>query len=61
MSVGGRANERGRILRRAALIAGVLVLLALLFLASGHWILALIVGVAAAAAIWVCLQARTVR
>lgn len=61
MSVGGRANERGRILRRAALIAGVLVLLALLFLASGHWILALIVGVAAAAAIWVYLQARTVR
>jgi hypothetical protein len=61
MSVGGRANERGRILRRAALIAGVLVLLALLFLASGHWILALIVGVAAVAAIWVYLQARTVR
>jgi hypothetical protein len=61
MSVGGRANERGRILRRAALIAGVLVLLTLLFLATGHWILALIVGVAAAAAIWVYLQARTVR
>jgi hypothetical protein len=61
MSVGGRANERGRVLRRAALIAGVLVLLALLFLASGHWVLALIVGAAAAAAIWVFLQARTVR
>jgi hypothetical protein len=61
MSVGGRANERGRVLRRAALIAGILVLLALLFLASGHWVLALIVGAAAAAAIWVFLQARTVR
>jgi hypothetical protein len=61
MSVGGRANERGRVLRRAALIAGVLVLLTLLFLASGHWVLALIVGAAAAAAIWVFLQARTVR
>jgi hypothetical protein len=61
MTVGGRANERGRVLRRAALIAGVLVLLALLFLASGHWVLALIVGAAAAAAIWVFLQARTVR
>jgi hypothetical protein len=61
MSVGGRANERGRVLRRAALIAGVLLLLALLFLASGHWVLGLIVGAAAAAAIWVFLQARTVR
>jgi hypothetical protein len=61
MSVGGRANVRGRVLRRAALIAAVLVLLGLLSLASGHWVLALIVGVAAAAAIWVFLQARTVR
>jgi hypothetical protein len=61
MSVGGRANVRGRVLRRAALIAAVLVLLGLLFLATGHWVLALIVGVAAAAAIWVFLQARTVR
>jgi hypothetical protein len=43
------------------LIAGVLLLLALLFLASGHWVLGLIVGAAAAAAIWVFLQARTVR
>jgi hypothetical protein len=60
MSVGGRANVRGRILRRAALVAGVLVLLALLFLLSGHWVLAVIFGAAAAAAIWVYLQARTV-
>lgn len=52
---------REHILRRAALIAGVLVLLALLFLASGHWVLGIIFGVAGAAAVWVFLQARTVR
>ena len=61
MSVGGRANVRERILRRAALIAGVLVLLALLFLVSGHWVLAVIFGAAAAVAIWLYSQARTVR
>ena len=61
MSVGGRANARARVLRRAALIAGVLVLLALLLLSSGHWILGLIVGVAAVVAIWMFVQARTVR
>jgi hypothetical protein len=61
MSAGGRANVRERVLRRAALIAGVLLLLALLFLLSGHWVLAVIFGVPAAVAIWVFLQARTVR
>jgi hypothetical protein len=61
MSVGGRANARERVLRRAALIAGVLVLLALLFLVSGHWLLAVIFGAAAAVAVWVFLQARAVR
>lgn len=61
MSVGGRGQARGRILRRGALIAGALVLLALLLLISGHWLLALIVGAAAAVAIWLFLQARTVR
>jgi len=61
MSVGGRATTRERILRRAGLTAAVLVLLALLFLASGHWVLGIIFGVAAAAAVWVFLQARTVR
>jgi hypothetical protein len=48
-------------LRRAGLIAGVLVLVALLLLLSGHWVLGVIFAVAAAAAIWVFLQARTVR
>jgi hypothetical protein len=61
MIVGGRARMRERILRRAALIGGVLVLLALLFLVSGHWVLGVVFGAAAAAAIWVFLQARTVR
>ncbi|MDX6453754.1 MAG: hypothetical protein QOH16_3803 [Gaiellaceae bacterium] len=61
MSVGGRADVRQRMLRRAALIGGVLALLALLFLLSGHWVLAVIFGIPAAVAIWVFLQARTVR
>jgi hypothetical protein len=61
MSIGGRAGARERILRRAALIAGVLALLALLFLISGHWVLAVVFGAPAAAAIWLFLQARTVR
>jgi hypothetical protein len=52
---------RERMLRRTALIGGVLLLLALLFLLSGHWLLAIIFGVPAAVAIWVFLQARTVR
>ena len=43
------------------LIAGALVLLALILFASGHWILGLIVGVIAAVAIWLYLQTRTVR
>jgi hypothetical protein len=61
MSVGGRADLRSRMLRRAALIGGVLLLLALLFLLSGHWVLAVIFGIPAAVAIWLFLQARTVR
>jgi hypothetical protein len=61
MSVGGRANMRGRVLRRAALLAAVLLLLTLVFLLSGHWVLAVIFGAAAAGAIWGFLQARTVR
>jgi fatty acid desaturase len=61
MSIGGRGRERQRILRRAGLIAAVLALVALLFGISGHWVLGVIFGVAAAAAIWVFLQARSVR
>ena len=61
MSFGGRARARGRILQRAGLIAGALVVLTLLFLITGHWVLAIIVGVVAAVAVWIFLQARTVR
>ena len=61
MSVGGRTHTRQRMLRRAGLIAGVLVLLALVFLIGGHWILGAIFGVAAVAAVWLFLQVRTVR
>ena len=61
MSTGGRPQTRQRMLRRAALIAGILVLLALVFLISGHWVLGVIVGVVAAVAVWVFLQVRTVR
>jgi hypothetical protein len=58
---GGRARVRGRMLRRAALVIAALVLIALLLLASGHWVLGIVFGVAAVAAIWVYLQLRTVR
>jgi uncharacterized membrane protein YgaE (UPF0421/DUF939 family) len=61
MSVGGRAGARQRMLRRAAVLAGVLALVALLFLISGHWVLGVLFGIAAAVAIWVFLQARSVR
>ncbi len=61
MSVGGRGQVRARVLRRAALVAGVLVLLALLFLVSGHWVLGVLVAIPAAVAVWVLFQARAVR
>jgi hypothetical protein len=61
MSVGGRGRTRERMLRRGALGAGGLVVLALLFLLSGHWIIGLIVAAAAIVSVWLLLQARTVR
>ena len=61
MSAGGRGRSRQRILRRLGVIVGVLVLLTLVFLISGHWVLAVILGAAAAVAIWVLVQARAVR
>jgi hypothetical protein len=61
MSVGGRTRTRERVLRRAALIAGALVLLTVLFVVTGHWVLAIIAAVPAAVAVWAFLQARTVR
>ena len=61
MSVGGRAEYRRRTLRWAALVAVVLVVLALVLLANGHWILGILFGAVAAAAVFVFLQLRTVR
>jgi uncharacterized membrane protein YccC len=61
VSVGGRATTRQRLLRRAGLTGAGLAVLALLFLFSGHWILGIIFGLVAAAAIWVFVQARSVR
>jgi hypothetical protein len=61
MSVGGRAQARQRMLRRTALVAAVLLLLALLFLAGGHWVLGVVFGAAAVLAILAFLQLRTVR
>jgi hypothetical protein len=52
---------RDRVVRRTAFAAAILVVLALLFLLSGHWILGIVLAVAAAVAIWAFLQARTVR
>jgi hypothetical protein len=43
------------------LIAGALVVLTLLFVLTGHWVLAIIAGVPAAVAVWLFLQARGVR
>jgi hypothetical protein len=61
MSVGGREALRRRYLRRVAVLAGVLVLLALLFFGSGHWVLGLLFGAAAVVAILALAQMRTVR
>ena len=61
MSAGGRTRTRERVLRRAALIAGALVLLTVLFAVTGHWVLAIIAAVPAAVAVWALFQARTVR
>jgi hypothetical protein len=56
-----RAQTRERILRRAGLVSAVLVLLALIFLLTGHWIIGVILAVVAAGAVWAFLQVRTVR
>jgi hypothetical protein len=48
-------------LRRAGIAAVVLAILALLFLSSGHWIIGIVLALAAAAAVWVFLQFRALR
>jgi hypothetical protein len=61
VSTGGRGQARKRVLQRLGLIALALVVLALLFLASGHWVIGIILAIGAAVAVWVFFQARTVR
>jgi hypothetical protein len=61
MSMTGRGQARQRLVRRTGIGAAVLVVLALLLLFSGHWLIGLFFAVAAAAAVWVFLQARSVR
>jgi hypothetical protein len=61
MSVDGRSQTRRRVLRRVGLAGAILALNAILFLSSGHWVLGIIFGAAAVAAIWAFFQLRTVR
>jgi len=61
MSTGGRVSTRERFVRRAALIAVALAVVAVLFLLTGHWIIGLIVAAGAGIAAWVFFQVRTVR
>jgi hypothetical protein len=60
MSANGRIQLRKRNLRRAMVIAGVLVLLALLFLTGGHWVVGAFFGAIAAVAVLVVVQMRAV-
>jgi hypothetical protein len=48
-------------LRRAGIVTAIVVVLALILLLSGHWILGIVFGVAAVAAVAALLQLRTVR
>ena len=61
MTAGGRASTRERFVRRAALIAVALAIVAVLLLLTGHWIIGLILAAGAAVAAWVFFQVRTVR
>jgi hypothetical protein len=48
-------------MRRAGIVTGVLVLIALILLLGGHWILGIVFGAAAVAAVLAFFQLRTVR
>ncbi|HEU5371888.1 MAG TPA: hypothetical protein VFU51_05810 [Gaiellaceae bacterium] len=56
-----RARARQSLQRRAGIATAVVVLLALILLLSGHWILGIILGVVAVAAVAAFRQLRTVR
>jgi hypothetical protein len=59
MSPRGRARQN--LQRRAGIVTAIVVVLALILLFTGHWILGIIFGVAAIAAVAAFLQLRTVR
>jgi hypothetical protein len=59
MSPRGRARQS--LQRRAGIVTAVVVVLAIILLLSGHWILGIVFGVAAVAAVAAFLQLRTVR
>jgi hypothetical protein len=61
VSLGGRAQARSTILRRAGLGIAILVVLTLILLLTSHWVLGIVLGVISIAALWAYLQARTVR
>jgi hypothetical protein len=61
VSLGGRAQARSTILRRAGLAIAILVVLTLILLLTSHWVLGIVLGVISIAALWAYLQARTVR
>jgi uncharacterized membrane protein len=56
-----RARARQNLQRRAGIVTAIVVVLALIFLLTGHWILFVVFGVAAVAAVAAFLQLRTVR
>jgi len=59
MSPRGRARQN--LQRRAGIVTAAVVLLALIFLLTGHWILFVIFGAAAVATVAAFLQLRKVR
>lgn len=61
MSMSPRGRARQSLQRRAGIATAVIVLLALILLLSGHWILGIILGVVAVAAVAAFRQLRTVR
>jgi hypothetical protein len=61
VSLSPRARARQNLQRRAGLVTAGVVLLALIALLTGHWILFIIFGVAAFAAVAAFLQLRKVR
>jgi len=61
VSMSPRARARQSLQRRAGIATAVVVLIALILLLSGHWILGIILGVVAVAAVAAFRQLRTVR